>query len=736
MSINRFLSRRDKSRSRKNQQDQQSLNHTHFSGSFTESEAAIEEQDALKIRKIEDYLCKAQVGAFSNDDIKYALGLSYTKGDVQKTVEFLKFLQDSQDMLVTPYDPQVRLLGAVNRNMTTCYLDSLLFAMFVCHDSYEPMLVNHFKDPRKNRLAILLRLWINAVRAGKLVTPDITKQIQEAIADLGWLEAGETKQQDAGEAFTFITAQLGLPNLYMKVDLFHPGKEDATGDHKIVQERLLETPIPDPSEDQPTVTLEDCVEAAVNGKVEVRRFLEERQRRGTTTSLQSQRSFDSLKFHAVHVESVELRGSEPPTPTSPCAQSLPLHERPKRPVTLQHRAPSIIQESIVPDEKQTTSQKNLPRVRAGNVRKEVTMPAWQMFSLIPFHSNYSPENDADVAHHFKLKQPILGIRLKRYGFNEAGRPTRKDTLVDIPVDMSLPHFIQDESSDDHFSSFTKFKLSLQSAVCHRGSNTTESGHYVCFARGHNSEGEDRWLLFDDLVSGDRVQEVDIEEALKKETPYLLFYQVRPIEGSKSSDSGVSGGQDSGISRLSASEPGEKQYGSERTFTGRLSFDDISSIEDRRGRASVSNERQTSVALTDESPGRSSDTCARHRPNNSLTVEPQDVLSKMDSKTSKESAKSRPTIRANSAGGHKRLSTSQNRLSMRLSGSYEAIDRLQDQPPPSKPAANTMAGVVIAAQEKEKTKAKKKEERSKHRLSTHGLTKSKYSKAPDRECIVM
>ena len=46
------------------------------------------------------------------------------------------------------------------------------------------------------------------------------------------------------------------------------------------------------------------------------------------------------------------------------------------------------------------------------------------------------------------------------------------------------------------------------------------------AESEESE-EDPWVRFDDLAR-ERVSEIDIHEALRKESPYLLFYQVQPI----------------------------------------------------------------------------------------------------------------------------------------------------------------------------------------------------------------
>lgn len=74
---------------------------------------------------------------------------------------------------VLPYQPNLKLLGAVNRNATTCWMDSLLFAMFGRLDSFEAILYNSFADEKRQRLAASLRLWVNMLRTGQLITVDV-----------------------------------------------------------------------------------------------------------------------------------------------------------------------------------------------------------------------------------------------------------------------------------------------------------------------------------------------------------------------------------------------------------------------------------------------------------------------------------------------------------------------------------------------------------------------------------
>ncbi|KAI4177740.1 MAG: hypothetical protein LQ343_000204 [Gyalolechia ehrenbergii] len=499
-------------------------------GSFPDEDVPQpKKDDDKKIKIISQRLTSAGITKYKDTDISYALHAPYAEGDPEKAFGLMMLLKESEEGLIRPYKPKIKMLGAVNRESTTCYLDSLLFAMFARLGCFEAMLYMNFDDDKKKRLATLLRLWINSLRLGKLITTDITKHIQISLAECGWEDAVQVRQQDASEAFNFITDTLDLPLLTLKMDIFHHGKEDAGDDHKFVNERMLEVAIPQEPSDGSVLTLEMCLENYFNNRIEVKRYL---QRRQTLGSVRSQASFDSSKGSASHIETTEVDDSMPSTPLSPLPAPM---KSPRRPTNSRVRAPSIIQESIVSEKGDSlnTPSYDSPhhgRRRAGSVRKEVMMPAWQFFSLIPWYTDAKPSNDAQVAAHFSSARPILGICLKRYSFLPNGQAVRRSSFVDIPLEIGLPHFIQDDNMLEDGPVFGNFKLSLQSAVCHQGSRV-DSGHYIGLVRAYHAEDpkEARWLRHDDLAK-ERVAEVDIEQFLRDETPYLLFYQVVPIDG--------------------------------------------------------------------------------------------------------------------------------------------------------------------------------------------------------------
>ena len=313
----------------------------------------------------------------NDPQILWSLHCNFSDGEVDRAFDLLLAMSNSSEGLIMDYDPGIKLLGAVNRRGVTCFLDATLFAMFSRLDSFEAMLYNNFQDAPRNKLALLLRIWVNLLRSGKLITTDITKLLQKSLAECGWEEAAEVRQHDASEAFTFITGKLELPLLTLKMDIYHTGKEDANDDHKFINERLLEVAIPsDPAATSQAITLEECLETYFNNRIEVRRYLERR------STLSSMRSYDSGKAGAVHVESVELDPDSSPT--------TPLSSSPSIGSSTRHRAPSIIQQRFIPDRQDnataSTEETNMRRPngrpRTGSIRKEVMMPAWQFFSLI------------------------------------------------------------------------------------------------------------------------------------------------------------------------------------------------------------------------------------------------------------------------------------------------------------------------------------------------------------------
>ncbi|KIV77321.1 hypothetical protein, variant [Exophiala sideris] len=689
----------------------------------------VEEQ---KVRTLRQRLIDSKGVVLRHAQILWALRSYAANGDVDAAYDLLLALSDASEGIVTGYDPAKKLLGAVNRQGVTCFLDATLFSMFSRLDSFEAMLYNTFNDVPRNKLGFVLRVWVNLLRRGKLITTDFTKILQDTLAECGWEEAAEVCQQDASEAFTFITGKLDLPLLTLKMDIYHTGKEDTNDDHKFINERLLEVAIPsDLTGERNTITLEECLEDYFNNRIEVRRYME---RRATLSSMR--------KSSAVHIETVEIDPESGPSTPTTSPTFLPGPAPTDRPVN-RHRTQSIIQERYVPTQNDNINP-SLARVqsiesgrhRAGSVRKEVMMPAWQFFSLIPWYTDNAPINDAQVAAHFSTKRPILGLCLKRYSMSADGTAARLDTQIDIPVEIGVPHFIQDEHMEEAGALYGNFKLSLQSVVCHRG-NSVDSGHYIALVRGSappnsvngsSADPSNTWMRFDDLAP-ERITVVDIEKALKEETPYLLFYQITPVDG----DPGyITSGEETlnSASERNASFSGRSSASAltENQPISRTSLE-VPARDDPRGRSPTESRRPSVVEFVDQPPDRPVDT--------SLQVP-------RDTDTSTGSRRVSLTLSQAQNKASEGLGRTLSKLTKRKSREVQfgelkngGMTEKGDQPEihvkelPNKPLPEK----IIVRQEPvqgEAPKSHHKREKSRGRLSRSRA----HGEKPDRECIVM
>lgn len=320
-----------------------------------------------------------------------------------------------------------------------------------------------------------------------------------------------------------------------------------------------------------------------------------------------------------------------------------------------------------------------------------------------------------------------------------GDAIRLGTQIDVPVEIGLPHFIQDDHVDEDGPLYGNFKLSLQSVVCHRGTSVN-SGHYIALVRGTNTMAEKaagsavvqdskHWMRFDDLASK-RITLTNIEQALKEETPYLLFYQIVPVDGdpgritegeqppvyagSDAQDSGVAGVSTTSLSLTSTHE------------------DVLSS-----GRPSVD------IAAPDSPRGRSKDVETR-RPSVTFAQLPR-MSEEANASTQKFGLPpSRPSSQTRRASSHGRsgsqgsdvLIRSLSKLSLSGKKSKEALspDTTGNAQVMVREIANTK---IETAQLPPLSRKEQKREKSKNRLSrVSGIGGKSKTEKPDRECSVM
>lgn len=116
------------------------------------------------------------IGITGLEEQHFNYALQAAQDDIDSAIKLLLLLEDSIEGIIRGYTPSVKLLGAENRQGVTCYLDALLFAMFARLDCFEAILYKSFSDEPRRKLVILLRLWVNLLRSGILITADMVSQ--------------------------------------------------------------------------------------------------------------------------------------------------------------------------------------------------------------------------------------------------------------------------------------------------------------------------------------------------------------------------------------------------------------------------------------------------------------------------------------------------------------------------------------------------------------------------------
>lgn len=446
----------------------------------------------------------------------------FSQGDPTRAYHLARFFQLSEAGLFITNDGHDRkgapiaFQGAENWENVMCYMDALLFSMFANLESFEPILfiLNQHTNPLVYQLLALLRLYVNLMRSGNLITTDLTQRICECLYKLGSEEALSHRQHDPAPVFEFLTQTLLMPLLTFRVEIQHRGKVD-DDDTKYSNERILFVSIPDDERDEdselalpssgasksvetnaasdpPAILLEECLEDYFNNSILVRREL---QRRAT---LESQKADEPI-LRPSHKSDTSL-SSRKSTSSTPRTRSSTLS--------------------------MWSSDDSKPN--------EVSLPAWMLLRLLPF---YTDDNDIDHANNsvaknsreFANRRPVLPICLKRYSFSSSDlKASRSRTRVIIPPVIDLPKFVADDEGED--CSHT-YRLILESAVCHRGTSIN-SGHFVSAVRKNthledeeiNAALDAEWYLYDDLKKT-RVEVKTFREIFDTEWPYFLFYRL-------------------------------------------------------------------------------------------------------------------------------------------------------------------------------------------------------------------
>jgi predicted NAD/FAD-dependent oxidoreductase len=148
--------------------------------------------------------------------------------DLKKAmVDLLDFEEATHGILIEPPSPYATLMGSENDGGTSCYIDSLLFAMFISITAFDPLLTYDIPSEEeednnaKIQLQNLVRLFVNKMRKGGLIKADFVHWLRQILQEAHWTgqdSKGNWSQEDASELFMFLTEAFDLP--YLPVSFF------------------------------------------------------------------------------------------------------------------------------------------------------------------------------------------------------------------------------------------------------------------------------------------------------------------------------------------------------------------------------------------------------------------------------------------------------------------------------------------------------------------------------------
>ncbi|KAG2217250.1 hypothetical protein INT45_010258 [Circinella minor] len=379
------------------------------------------------------------------------------------------------------------ILGCENDGGTSCYIDSLLFAMYTSLTAFDPLLTADTSSDQiaKRDLQTSLRLFINIMRRGGLVKKHIVRRLRKSLEEATWRgrnERGLWKQEDASELLLFLTETFDLPFLPFQMRLFHGANRDVDDD-RVTTDRVLSLCIP--SESNKTLRLEDILFDHFYSSI--------------VTGVKRQIDWQGQQQR----QQKQNQLSPPGSPTSAISTS------------------SIAKTNIFFNEQQR--------------QQEIAVNAWQVLELLPFYSGINEQGvriESQNQRSFPDSRMVLPVILKRYRCTTLGRYVKDQRSVIIPPNIHFNKFLNQNAEDpicEGCGRKVEGIMRLRSVVCHKG-NSPHSGHYIAYSRTIDRDNE-IWLKLDDLSPTQRVKRLtgrEHEEEIYRELGkdgYLFFYEL-------------------------------------------------------------------------------------------------------------------------------------------------------------------------------------------------------------------
>ncbi|KAF9908997.1 hypothetical protein EC991_009179 [Linnemannia zychae] len=367
--------------------------------------------------------------------------LSSYQWNIDHTLQYCQDLLQAVHGTLVPVQQEIVLGGAVNDQMTSCYIDALLFAMFARLSAFEGLLNVNLdaesdsdseesgtgapdvgpskKDEERlhiHRLQTWLRMFVNQLRSGRLIQAHVVKELRQHLYCCGWNcpgprdPPGSSRQEDSSELFMFLTEKLHLPYLPLEQRLLHGAKISADDD-KVITERMLQISIPMP--EQPTTAASESPQVSKLGSTFSKLMSSSKSTSsdsGSTSSSNNQNESSILEV-----------------------------------LSLENLLAQYFYDNTLTGIRRRVSSGTGAPLSPG---VEIPVSAWQVLELLPF---YSSSNEQGGVIQASLSQypsgvVILPLILKRYSFGADMQARRIGTPIDIPRRIDFSRFVNTQTT--------------------------------------------------------------------------------------------------------------------------------------------------------------------------------------------------------------------------------------------------------------------------------------------------
>ncbi|KAJ2881370.1 hypothetical protein H4R27_004130 [Coemansia aciculifera] len=434
------------------------LSHLFHTNEYPQSDDPSTGQSALeRKKKIETVYGQGlelarQLDTFALNRMEVAEYLSRTRWDADTAIQRIQILYLTRVGVLYDIDPRIQICGAVNSGGTTCYIDSLLMALFGAQSSCDGLLYmrGDLGSEAANQLQAVCRLVVNYLRAGELVDASLIEEVRTVLHSCGWLgddngcpPANRYTQQDVSELYMFLMERLQMPYLPLEVRMVH-GADYDEADSRMVTQRVLELSLPDDDSDsleQPLLLQSLLERYFFDNRVEQLERSLKADGRDTKRSKVPDRvrtnAWSILSMYPFYTPQSELGNSNATYPVD---------------------APLVV--PLLVKRYRVDNQGVVHRIR----RRVIAPVVLDMTNII------SQGTDRDTS-------TELGDR--------KGRPTAAleggDVFIKSPAPAhrarSRRKSSQSEASPPPYSSNEQYRLVLRSAICHKGQDAN-SGHYI------------------------------------------------------------------------------------------------------------------------------------------------------------------------------------------------------------------------------------------------------------------